>query len=277
MTTMSTTQPRPRIDRRPVFRSFLTAEWIKLRTVRSTTYTLIAAAIVSVGIGALACQRLAAELSGGTAPLDPNGQVGGLDNISRSLVGGIGAQLAIGALGVLVVTSEFGTGMIRATLAAMPQRLWVAAKFGVFAAVAFLVGQLLTFTSFGVGQAILAPQHGGASLGDPGALRCVVATGIYITLVGLLGAAFGLIIRHTAGALSSLLGAIFVLPAISNAFPVHLQDTLTKYFPEMIGEQATRPGQLAHHFSAWGGIGLMVGYVALLTALGCWLLERRDA
>jgi hypothetical protein len=260
------------------FRSFVTAEWIKLRTVRSTMYTLVVAAIASIGIAALACQRLAAELSGGNAPLTPDGQVGGIDGISRSLIGGVAAQLAIGALGVLVVTSEFGTGMIRASLSAMPQRgRWIAAKLAVFGVVVLAVGQVLTFTSFGIGQAILATQHGGASLGDPGALRSVVATGLYISLIGLLGAAFGLIIRHTAGALSSVLGAVFVLPAITSAFPVHLQNAVQRFLPETIGEQAATAHQLANHFPAWGGIALMVGYVAALTALGCWLLQRRDA
>lgn len=260
------------------FRSFVTAEWIKLRTVRSTLYTLVAAAVAAVGIGAFACQRLAAELSGNTAPIKANGSVGGIDGISRSLIGGAVAQLAIGALGVLVVSSEFGTGMIRASLSAMPQRRrWVAAKLLVFGAVSLVVGQLLTLVSFGVGQAILAPKHGGASLGDPAALRCVVATGIYISLVGLTGAAFGLIVRHTAGALSSLLGVLFVLPAIASALPSHLQNTVVRYLPETLGEQAATPHQLAHHFPAWGGIALMAGYAAVLIAIGTALVSHRDA
>jgi hypothetical protein len=262
----------------PTFRSFVNAEWIKLRTVRSTSYTLITAAVVAIGIGALACQRLAAELAGNTAPLAPDGKIGGLDGVSRSLIGGIGAQLALAALGVLVVTSEFGTGMIRASLAAMPQRrLWIAAKLAVFAGVALAVGQLLTFSAFGLGQAILSTQHGGASLADHNVLRSVVATGLYISLVGLLGASFGLLIRHTAGAVSSILGAIFVLPVIVQAFPVHWQDAVGRFLPETIGEQSATPHPLDHHFHTWGGIGLMLGYVAVVTAIGVWLLQRRDA
>lgn len=260
----------------PPFRSFVNAEWIKLRTVRSTTYTLVVAAIFAIGIGAFSCQRLAAELAGGT--YGPKGDPSGFDGVSRSLIGGIGAQLALAALGVLVVTSEFGTGMIRASLAAMPQRkLWIAAKLAVFGGVVLVVGQLLTFTSFAIGQAILSVQHGGASLSDPTALRSVVATGLYIALVGLLGAAFGLIIRHTAGAVSSILGAVFVLPVIAGAFPVHLQDAMVRFFPEKIGEQSATPYQLPHTFPVWGGIGLMVAYVTVLTGLGVWLLQRRDA
>lgn len=260
------------------FQSYASAEWIKLRTVRSTMYTLTVAAIVSIGIGAFACQRLAAELSGGRAPIGPNGEVDGFDGISRSLIGGAAAQLAIAALGVLVVTSEFSTGMIRASLTAMPQRrLWIAAKLAVFGAIALVVGQVLTFISFGVGQAILSTQHGGASLGDPHVLTSVVATGLYLTLVGLLGAAFGLIIRHTAGAISSILGALFVLPVIAGAFPVHVQHAVLRFFPNLIGEQASTAHQLSDHFSTWGGIGLMVSYVGGMTAIGIVMLQRRDA
>jgi hypothetical protein len=96
-------------------------------------------------------------------------------------------------------------------------------------------------------------------------------------LVGLLGASFGLLIRHTAGAVSSILGAIFVLPVIVQAFPVHWQDAVGRFLPETIGEQSATPHPLDHHFHTWGGIGLMLGYVAVLTAIGVWLLQRRDA
>ncbi|HVY10416.1 MAG TPA: hypothetical protein VHB18_09750 [Mycobacteriales bacterium] len=257
---------------------YVNAEWIKLRTVRSTMYTIVIATVVTIGISAFACQRLAAELSGGRAPLTPEGKVGGIDGISRSLIGGAAAQLAIAALGVLVVTSEFATGMIRASLAAMPQRkLWITAKLLVFGVVVLVLGQLLTFSSFGVGQAILATQHGGASLGDPHALSTVIATGLYLTLIGLLGAAFGLIIRHTAGALCSVLGAVFVLPVIGGALPVHTQHFVLRFLPNLIGEQAATAHQLDFHFATWAGIVLMAGYVAGFIALGTWLLQRRDA
>jgi hypothetical protein len=263
---------------RAVFRSFVDAEWIKLRTVRSTIYTLTAAAVTAIGLGAFACQRLAAELSGGSPPIGPDGRPNVVDNIPHSLVGAIAAQLAIGALGVIVVTSEFSTGMVRASLAAMPQRgRWIAAKVGVFGAVALVVGLVLSFVSFLTGQAILAPQNAGASLADPGALRSVILTGVYLALIGLLGAAFGLLVRHTAGALTSLLGLLFVLPAFAQALPTHLHFALLPYFPEQIGEQATTSYQLSNAFPAWGGVALLAGYVAVLTLAGVVAVSRRDA
>jgi hypothetical protein len=266
------------VTNRAMFASFGRAEWIKLHTVRSTMYTLLVAAVVSIGIAALACQRLVAELSGAGSSEQRTSLLHGIDPASRSLVGNALAQLAIGALGVLVVTSEFSAGMVRASLCAMPQRQrWIAAKLAVFGLVALVVGQALTFTSFGVGQAILDVQHAGLSLGDPGALRAVVATGIYLSLVGLLGAAFGLIIKHTAGALVSVIGALFVLPAIASVFSEPLQGQIMRFMPENIGEQAANLTRLQDHFATWAGIAVMAGYAAALIAIGCVLLQRRDA
>lgn len=257
--------------------SFVRAEWIKLRTVRSTVYTLTAAALAAIGIGAISCQRMVAELSGAD-PFRRLILLHGFDASARSLIGNILAQLAVGALGVLVVTSEFGTGMIRATLTAMPQRQgWIAAKLVVFGAVALLVGQVLTFASFGVGQAVLSIQHAGLSLTDPGALRAVVATGIYVSLVGMLGVGFGLIIRHTAGAITTLIGTLFVLPAIVQALSQPLQGQVMRFLPASLGEQAASLSRLQDHFPPWTGIGVMVGYVVAALVIGCVLLQRRDA
>jgi ABC-2 type transport system permease protein len=261
-----------------MWRSFLGAEWIKLRSVRSTVVTLAVAAISAVGFGALSCARYAQEYARTVDPSNHAALAAKLDAASQSLVGNALAQLAIGALGVLFVTSEFGTGMIRASLAAMPQRGgWIAAKLAVFGLVAVVVGQALTFASFGIGQAILARQHIGLSLGSPGALRSVVATGLYVALIGLLGATLGLIIRHTAGALTSLLGLLFVLPALLGALPVHMQGQVARFLPENIGEQAATTAQLHNRFPPWNGIGLMVGYAVALAVVGLLLLNRRDA
>jgi hypothetical protein len=268
---------RPVVTAPQLCRSFVAAEWIKLRTVRSTVFTLALSVVCAVGFGALACQRLAAQVTG-MSPAQQADYLRGIDVTAQSLIGNALAQLAVGTLGVLIVTSEFGTGMIRASLAAMPQRgAWIAAKLAVFGAVAAVVGQALTFTSFGIGQAVLSTQHVGVSLSDPGVLRSVVATGLYLALVGLLGAALGLIIKHTAGAVTTLLGLIFVLPALLGALPEPLQGQVARFLPENIAERAATAGQLSDRFPPWGGIALMVGYVVVLVGLGLFLLQRRDA
>jgi hypothetical protein len=266
----------PAVTDRQLLASFARAEWIKLRTVRSTTYSLVVAAVISLGVSALACQRLVAEL-GGAGAQQRFDLLHGEDFASRALIGNAIAQLAIGALGVLVVTSEFGTGMVRASLCAMPQRVrWIAAKLAVFGVVALVVGQVLTLSSFSLGQAILSIQHVGLSLSDPGALRAVIATGLYLALIGLAGAAFGLIVRHTAGALVSLIGMLFILPAVTNAFSEPLQGQIMRFLPENIGEQSATITRLPDHFAPWAGIGLMAAYVAVLLTIGCVLLQRRD-
>jgi ABC-2 type transport system permease protein len=265
-------------DRAPQWRAWVTAEWLKLRTVRSTTITLAIAFVVAIGFGALACDRYAVHLAELAGTAKRAEFVTGFDATSQSLVGNAIAQLAIGVLGVLVVTSEFATGMVRASLAAMPlRRGWIAAKLAVFTAVALVVGQLLTFTSFFVGQAILGTQHVGVSIADTSALGSVVATGLYLTLIGMLGVGLGLVIRHTAGALSTLLALLFMLPVLAAPLPQPLQWHITRFFPEIIGEQASTATPLAEHFPIWGGIGLIVAYVAATVGLGAALLSRRDA
>jgi ABC-2 type transport system permease protein len=267
----------PAVSTRGTWSAFLTAEWIKLRTVRSTAITLGVAVVLAIGFGALACQRFAAHLSTVSTPGQHAAMLVGFDPTSQSLVGNAIAQLAIGALGVLIVTSEYATGMIRASLIAMPLRQqWIAAKLAVFGAVALVAGQFLTFTSFWIGQAILAPQHVGVSIGDPGVLRSVIATGLYLSLIGLLGACLGLIIRHTAGALCTLLGIVFILPALTAIFPQPLQDHIARFLPESIGEQAATVAQLSERFPVWDGIALMLCYVTVAYGIGALLLQRRD-
>src|SRR5581483_7058735 len=136
----------------------------------------------------------------------------------------------------------------------------------------------LSFASFTAGQAMLSGEHVGWSLGHPNALRCVVATGLYLALVGLMAGAIGLIVRHTAGAITTLLGVLFVLPALSQVLPDSVRPQVTRFFPESIGEQSATGYQITTaHFSPWVGIALMTGYVAVLIATGCFLLQRRDS
>lgn len=276
MSALTSVEP-PAITSRQMWSAFLSAEWIKLRTVRSTVITLGVAVVVAVGFGAIACQRFVAELPALSDPLQRAQMLNGFDPTSQSLVGNAVAQLAVGALGVLVVTSEYTTGMIRASMIAMPQRQrWITAKLAVFGAVAVIAGQLLTFTSFLVGQAILAPQHIGVSIGDPAVLGSVVATGLYLSLIGMLGACLGMIVRHTAGALSTLLGILFILPGLTNVFSEPLQGHIARFLPESIGEQAATVMQLSERFPVWGGMALLVSYVVVLFAVGSFLLQRRD-
>jgi hypothetical protein len=167
------------------FRNLLLSEWTKLRSVRSTYWTTILAAFLTVGLGAVVCIRWAQLITNA----DP-GKIDGFDPTLTSLSGVYLAQIAIGTLGVLVISSEYGTGMIRATFAAVPQRRAVlAAKAIVFGACTLVMGEVLSFAAFGIGQAILSTAHphvsgiqASASLTQPEVLRAVCGAGLYLTV-----------------------------------------------------------------------------------------------
>jgi ABC-type transport system involved in multi-copper enzyme maturation permease subunit len=199
----------------PILPEVLDSEWTKLRTVRSTYWTLLAAAVSMIGLAVVVCAVYVAQFDGlslkDKASFNP---------VTSSLAGSFLAQLAIAVLGVLVITNEYGSGMIRATFAAVPQRLTVlAAKATVFTAVTLVVSTAACLVAFFVGQAILSTKGIGIGLGAPGALRTVIGTGLYLAVLGLLALSLGTIIRRTAGGIAAVFGLIFVLPSLASPLP----------------------------------------------------------
>jgi hypothetical protein len=276
--TATTTLDRPelaRVTRAPVgLRDVLRSEWIKLRSVRSTFWTAVAATVIAIGVGDLLCLYFSANWSHLSAA-----QRRTFDPTATSLGGIFFAQIAIGTLGVLVVTSEYGTGMIRTTFAAVPQRrLLLAAKALTFAGMAFLLGEMLSFTAFGIGQAILGPKHLGASLRDTDVLRAVIGGGIYLTLVGLLGMALGALIRRTAGGLATLFGLLFLAMLIASTLPASWYDRIGQYLPASAGSQIMFVEPLDQHvLGPWSGVGVLALYVTAVFGPAAYLVGRRDA
>jgi hypothetical protein len=244
----------------------MTSEWIKLRSLRSTLLTLIATFAMVVGPGVLFCILQPA-----------NAQVA--NPAGLSLRGIYLAELTVGVLGVLLVTGEYSTGMIRATICSVPRRLPVLwAKLGVFALVAFATSSAAAFISFLGGQAALSANHiAGASLSDAAVLRAVFGAGLYLTAVGLLAMALGFIIRNTAGAVSVLFGLLIILPVLAQALPVSWFPHVYPYLPGPAGEAITQVHREGLSLAPWTGLGLLVAYAAALIALGALLLRRRDA
>jgi ABC-2 type transport system permease protein len=246
----------------------LRAEWIKLRGLRSTWYTLGCLFFVGLGITALtsnAAQEAYAEAGAGWDPT------------KHSLTAYIVAQLIVGVLGILVVTSEFATGLIRTTLAAAPRRSRVlAAKVVIAAAVAVVAGQVLMFAAFLIGQSLLARQGvPNASLGDPGVLRAVFAGGLYLALIALLAVGLGTIMRATAGALATLVGVVFLVPALAGLFPSWMSG-LFDFWPTIGGAAALAvvpDPDFPHPW--WNLAGLAVGVAGVLAAAFV-VLRRRD-
>ncbi|MHB1988833.1 MAG: ABC transporter permease subunit [Acidimicrobiales bacterium] len=257
----------------------LASEWTKLRTVRSTTWTLLVTVVAVVGIGAVATAVTAAHWRSGGA-VDRIG----FDPTARSLAGLFLGQIAIGVLGVLAMSAEYSTGTIRATFAAAPRRpLVLACKAAVFGAVVLVVSEILTFAAFLLGQQLLKGSTPYATLGQPGVLRAVVGAGLVLTLVGLFALGLATIIRHTAGAIAAYVGTMLVLPLILQAFPASFQHSVIKYLPLVIAENMTATRSTgpsfggAVLFSPWAGFGILCAYTAVILVIGGVLLTRRDA
>jgi ABC-2 type transport system permease protein len=254
----------------------LRSEWTKFRTVRSTYWTLLTAAVLTIGLGAIACAVIVAQYDNVSATDRAD-----FSAASFSLTGGVLAQLAIAVLGVLVVTSEYGSGMIRTTFAAVPQRLHVlAAKAAVFAAVTFVVTAAACFTAFFVGQAILSAKDINVGIGSPNALRTVLGTAGYLTVLGLIALGIGTLIRKTAGAISAVVGVIFVLPALSALLPDSIS-AVQEYLPGNAGQAiiygGTTSARATESLSPWVGFGVFCLYAVVVLAAAAVVLVRRDA
>jgi len=253
MTTITAARGRYR------FRHVARMEWIKLRTLRSVKWALLIALAAMIGIGILA----------GHNTVNPHGDV--TNNI---LAGGALGSLVFAVLGVLVMTSEYSSGTIRATLAAIPRRpLALAAKALVFGAVALAAGEVATFAGFLAGAAFVRNGVPHPALSQPTVLRAVAMSGAYLCLVGLIGLAIGVIVRHGAAAIAVLVAAVFAAPLAGLA-----RTPAGQFLPELIYANslgATQP-LAGYTLSPWAGLGIIGGYTAILLVVGGWLLARRD-
>ena len=253
------------------FGGALRSEFTKIRSVRSTYWTLLVLVIVTVGIGTLSC--LGAVSRG--AEHGPN-----FDPAFRSLVGLILGQLIIAVLGALTITSEYATGMVRTSLTVQPRRgTLFAAKAVVFAVVSLVTGLVASFASFFIGQAILSSKHLNTTLSQPHVLRAVIGGGLFLAVCGLLSFGLGAVLRHTAAAITAAIGLLFVILILSNFLPQTWQVHVDKWIPFNAGSQiwtvVTDPG--SHLFSAWTGFAVFAGYAVIAIAAGFMLFRKRDA
>jgi ABC-2 type transport system permease protein len=257
--------------RRPGLPGTLRSELTKILSVRSTYWTLSAQVVASIGWAVLFCAGTVSHPSGGVA-----------NAAFASLMGQVAlGELIIVVLGALVITSEYSTGMIRTSLAVMPRRgVLYAAKATVFAGVTFTISLVVSFVDFFVGQAILATKHLNTTLAQPNVLRAVLLSAAIVTVFGLLAYGTGAIIRHTPGAITSMLGVIFLIPLLAQALPTPWYHDIVRWLP---GGQAlspiasSAPQASPYLFSAWGEFAVFCGYAAVLLALGTWSFIRRDA
>ena len=258
-----------RVTQLRVFRS----EWTKLRSVRSTYWSLFVTLLLIIGIGILVCvifnarwPHLAAHDRADFKPLRAN------------LAGVNFAQLAIGVLGVLVITAEYSTGMIRATFSAVPKRLPVLwAKTGVFAAVAFALSLPAVFIVFFAGQSILSGQHINITISHPGVVRALIGAALFLMVMGVFGLGLGAILRSTAGGISALAGIVFVLPPVIGLFPASFANSVDPYLPSNAGGAVWTINPEAHTLAPWAGFAVFCAYAVASILIASVLMVRRDA
>jgi ABC-2 type transport system permease protein len=249
------------------------SEWTKLYSLRSTRWSLLVAVVLVIGFACL----FAVITSARWGHMGP-GERAGRHPLDIALMPVNLAQLAIGVLGVLVITGEYSTGMIRATIGAVPKRLPVLwGKILVFAATTFALMLPAALAAFFASQAILDRHHIlQISFSAPGVARTVVGGALYLTVAGIFALALGAITRNTAGGISTFVAIIFVIPPLLLILPTSWNNAVSPYLPGRAGSDifALRPG--AHDLSAWNGFALFVGYTILAVAIAAVLLDRRD-
>jgi ABC-2 type transport system permease protein len=272
-----TTAVAPRVELGPgraTVGTALSSEWIKIRSLRSTWWALFATVVIIAGLGTLFSALRAHRYN----------QVGGgdfellLDPTQVSLRGIFLGQLAVGVLGVLVVSGEYATGMIRASLTAHPRR-WpvLVAKAVVLGVVTLVVTEAASFAAFTLGQIALASTHHQASFATHNAVRACFGAGVYLTLIALLGAGLGFALRSTAGGIATLVGIVLILPLLAQALPTPYSTDVTKYLPLTAGGQIIATHVDPTALGPWAGIAVVAGYAAAALVAGLAVLRSRDA
>ncbi|MEY9964151.1 ABC-2 type transport system permease protein [Streptacidiphilus sp. MAP12-16] len=263
--------PTPTLPK--VFAAAARAEWTKLRTVRSSMWALIFTTVSTVGLGVLLTSLEVSRWDHRTPA-----EATGFDPLLYSFAGINLAQLSIGVLGVLVMTSEYATGTIRLTFGATPQRrLLLAAKAATFSSVVGAVSLISCFSAFFICQALLAPKHAGVSISDPGVLRAVIGGAGHLVLIGAIAVAVGAALRRTAGAVAVLFAVLLVVPGLVTLLPSPWNNDITQYLPSSAGVAMSAVVRFPNLLTPAAGLLVLCGYTAAMLLVAAVALVRRDA
>jgi ABC-2 type transport system permease protein len=249
------------------------SEWTKLHSLRSTRWSLLVAVVLTIGLPAV----FAAVTSSHWAHMDPHERAD-RHPLDIALAGVNLSQLAVGVLGVLVITGEYATGMIRASFTAVPKRLPVLwAKTVVFALATFALMLPSVLAAFWVSQAILSNiQPLQTSLSAHGVLRSVIGGAVYLVLFGIFCMALGAIVRNTAGGIAAFVALFFVIPPLLNVFPTSWQNAINPWIPNSAFRSIFQLTHGTHSLSPAGGLAVSLGYVAFAVGVAAILLVHRD-
>jgi ABC-2 type transport system permease protein len=255
------------VDGPVTFAGTVSSEWLKFRSLRSTLLVLAAAVVAMIVFGGIIAYNTRNPVGA-----DPEDIVA-----SGPLQGYYMGQLLLGALGVLVVSSEYSSGMIRATMAAVPRRTPVLlAKALVFTVVVGVLMVAASIVAFLVAQAVLSGYRPTFSLGDASTLRVVIGTGVYLTLVGLIGSALAWIVRSTPGALVATLAVILVVPILFELVFPSWGDYIAAYLPTGAGQSFSTILAQPHALPPWVGLGVMAAWVVVGLVVASVVLRRKD-
>ncbi|MCP3757097.1 ABC transporter permease [Streptomyces sp. TBY4] len=256
------------------FSAVLQSEWTKIRTVASTSWTLAIAFLVTVGFGAAFCALVNATFDDMSelerATFDPT---------LLSFTGMGFGQLAIIVFGVMVVSTEYSSGMIRTSLAAVPRRgSFLLGKFAVATALALVVGLLTSFAAFFLGQAILGDR--GIGIGEDNVLRAVVGAGLYMALLALFSMGVATMLRSSVASISILIPFFLIVSNLLSGFEVTRK--YGQYLPDKAGSKIMQivpdaMGSPETPYGPWGGLGIMLLWVAASALGGYLVLKKRDA
>lgn len=276
MTTLTpTVSPLPATGRAG-FPGALRSEWTKLRSVRSTMWSLVGMAGIAIGLMSLiawATMHRWNRFDAGERAILMHRP---LEIVLARPV--FVAQLVVAVLGVMVISAEYTTGMIRSTLQAQPRRLTVlGAKTLVFAVLMLVVGEVLSFAGFFVGRQLIS-SHIPVQLSDPGVTRAVIGAGLYVALLGLFSLAFGAILRHTAGAITTVLGLVLIVSNLTALLPDSWGQHINAYMPTNAGQLILQAQQAPDDLlSPWQGLGVFALWTVLFLVIAAVLFKRRDA
>lgn len=247
------------------------AEWVKLRSLRSTFWSLLAAAVLIVGLSVVFAFAYASAYPSSSAADKAT-----FDPTTATLSGVWFGQLAVGVLGILTNTGEYASGTIRSSLAAVPRRgQMYAAKAAVFFTVTLVICLVSSLAAFFLGQPILARHAPHASFGDPNVARAVIGAGLYLALLALCCVALGSLIRHTAGAVATMVAIVFVVPTVVSSLPESWQEA-ARWLPSNAGSSVWVVERTADTLAPWTGLVVFVAYAAAILLAAFALFRRRD-
>ncbi|MGI9824115.1 ABC transporter permease subunit [Agromyces sp. Marseille-Q5079] len=263
------------------FGGVLRSEWIKLRSLRSTAWSYLIVIAISLGMALVMSLSMVGGMDGGldvgTAPADQQAQF----VLQASVFGVYFGQLVAGVLGVLVISGEYSTGMIRSTLTAVPKRLpALAAKAVVLFVATFVVGLVANLLAFLVSSVIFAGIDVSASITDPAVFLPLLGGALYLALVSVFALGVGTMLRSSAGGIAAVLGLILLLPTVLAMIPAEWAQDLIPYLLSTSGMNmftSTTAGPSGDALGVWLNLLIVLGWVTASVAGAAVLLKRRDA